>query len=85
MTNKRVLAWVLLAGFVLLIVNVTFIGFYRTPSFIVYLVIAGYYLFAGNKKSNEGKSSEGKSIKGKISEDESIEEKSSEDEKNNMG
>ena len=70
MTNKRVLAWVVLIGFVLLIVNITFIGFYRTPSFIVYLVIAGYYLFAGKKKSSEGKSIEEKGNEEKSNEEE---------------
>jgi len=47
---KRVLAWVLLIGFILFIVNFAFIGLYRTESIVVYLVIIAAFLIANNKK-----------------------------------
>lgn len=49
---KRVMAWVLLIGFVLLIINIVFIGYQRSTSFVVYLVIAACFLFVMNKNKN---------------------------------
>ena len=42
---KRVVAWVLLAGFVLLLVNILFIHFYMIESLTLYAVVALTYWF----------------------------------------
>jgi hypothetical protein len=42
---KRVMAWILLAGFVLLLLNVAVFGIYRELSVSVYLVIMLMYVF----------------------------------------
>ncbi len=48
---RRVLAWILLIGFIALIVNIVFIGYRRTESLTVYLFIAVFFLFTlKNKK-----------------------------------
>lgn len=42
---KRVLVWILLIGFVLLLVNIMIFQFYLIPSIAVYLVIAIWFVF----------------------------------------
>lgn len=49
---KRIIAWLLLLGFVFLILNITFIGFYRELTFLIYLIIVVFFLF--NNKRNRG-------------------------------
>lgn len=46
---KRVLAWVLLAGFVFLLLNIMVFQFYVIPSISLYLIIALGFVFS--KKS----------------------------------
>ncbi len=47
---KRVFAWILLVGFVFLMINILFLGFYRIPSMVIYVFIALVFVFAGKKK-----------------------------------
>lgn len=47
---KRILAWVLLVSFVLLILNILFWNFFLGPSLIVYALIAVTFLFSNRKK-----------------------------------
>jgi len=42
---KRVVAWALLAGFVLLLINILFIHFYMVESLTIYVVVALSYWF----------------------------------------
>lgn len=42
---KRVGAWILLVGFVLLLVNLMVFHFYMVESFAVYLIIAIWFIF----------------------------------------
>jgi len=44
MNLKRIIAWILLVGFVLLLVNILFIGFQLFISGMVYIIIAGIFL-----------------------------------------
>ncbi len=46
---KRILAWVLLGGFVLLLLNVMFIKFYWELSMVIYLIIAFAFLLYNSK------------------------------------
>lgn len=55
---KRVLAWVLLAGFVFLIFNIIIFGFYLKQSVIVYLIIVFVFIFT-NRKPNHSKADYG--------------------------
>ena len=48
--NKRLFAWILLIGFVILVVNIFFIGYQRALFLVIYLIIAVYYLISINKK-----------------------------------
>lgn len=48
--KKRIIAWVLLLGFVLLILNITFFQFQLFFSFLIYVIIAAYFLATLNKK-----------------------------------
>ncbi len=50
MIKNRILAWVLLIGFVFLIINITFIGLYKFQSFLVYITIVVLYMFFGFRK-----------------------------------
>jgi hypothetical protein len=50
---KRILAWISLAGFVLLLLNIMIFHVYIIPSIIVYLIIAVWFLFS--KKPYTGK------------------------------
>ncbi len=47
--KRRILAWVLLAGFLLLLINVMFIKFYWQLSMIVYMIIAFAFLMYNGK------------------------------------
>lgn len=49
---RRVFAWVLLIGFVLLLLNILFIGFYRTLSAFIYIVIALAFIFTSKADRN---------------------------------
>jgi hypothetical protein len=42
--KKRIFAWVLLVGFIALIINIAFFRFYIEFSFAIYFVIIIYYL-----------------------------------------
>ena len=44
--KKRVLAWVLLIGFVLLLLNIVFFHVYQVQSIAVYAVIAIWFVFS---------------------------------------
>lgn len=48
---KRVLAWVLLVGFLLLIVNILTVKFFLGPSVMVYILVVVLFLFT-NKPYN---------------------------------
>lgn len=50
--KKRILAWVLLLGFLLLLVNLAFIGYRRELSLVVYLIILVYFLFNYRKSTH---------------------------------
>lgn len=51
---KRILAWVLLVGFILLLVNIVFIGYQRMLSVFIYVIIAGiYFLTMNSDKKND--------------------------------
>jgi hypothetical protein len=47
--GKRILAWVVLIGFLLLILNIVFIHIEQGKSFIAYAVIIVFYLYVINK------------------------------------
>lgn len=49
---KRIAAWILLADFVLLLLNITVFGIYREISAAIYLVVMIIYIFylIANKK-----------------------------------
>jgi len=51
--KRRIIAWCLLIGFILLLLNITVIGYKRIPSIVVYLIIAFNFLFFMNKKDKE--------------------------------
>ncbi len=50
--GRRVLAWILLAGFLLLILNIIVIGYQRMLSIAVYMVVALSFVFT-NKLRKE--------------------------------
>lgn len=50
MDKRRVFAWVLLVGFVLLLINLIFIHYQWLISLIIYLVVAVYFFLAVNRK-----------------------------------
>lgn len=51
---KRVLAWILLAGFVLLIMNIMVFRFMLEASIMVYVIVAVIFLFTmSNRKHHE--------------------------------
>jgi len=52
---KRVLAWILLAGFVLLLLNIMVFQYLLPQSIVVYLIIAVCFIFA-NKSMPTNKS-----------------------------
>jgi Zn-dependent membrane protease YugP len=47
---RRIAAWLLLAGFVLLIINILVIGYHRMLSAVVYAIIAVTFLFTARKE-----------------------------------
>lgn len=49
---KRVVAWVLLAGFVLLFINIIFIHLYMVQSLTIYAIVALLYWFILRKDFN---------------------------------
>ncbi len=51
--KRRIFAWVLLAGFVLLLLNVMFIKFYWQLSMVIYLIIAFAFLIYNGKATRE--------------------------------
>jgi asparagine N-glycosylation enzyme membrane subunit Stt3 len=52
---KRVVAWFLLAGFVLLLVNIVFIHLYMVQSLTIYAIVALTYWFLLRKDFNSKK------------------------------
>jgi len=48
--KRRIIAWVLLIGFVLLIVNILMFKKYLEVSFMAYIAICAYFMFFMNKK-----------------------------------
>ena len=56
---KRVVAWVLLAGFVLLLINILFIHFYMIESLTLYAVVARTYWFILRRYFNSTESKNG--------------------------
>ncbi len=54
-TLKRVLAWVLLAGFVLLLLNIAIFHVLIMPSVALYLIIAIFFIFAKPRLAREHK------------------------------
>lgn len=51
--KKRIMAWVLLAGFVALILNLLIFQKFLEISLAVYLVIAAYFVLFLNKKKQD--------------------------------
>mgnify|MGYP000894270292 CR=1 FL=1 len=49
--RKRIIAWCLLIGFVLLIVNILILKKFLEVSFIVYMAICAYYLVTMKQKN----------------------------------
>lgn len=59
---KRVLAWVLLAGFVLLLVNIMIFQYLLVQSIVVYALVAIWFIFSNKplpsrKKKNRSENS----------------------------
>ncbi len=52
---KRVLAWILLVGFVLLIVNILTFKFLLGPSVMVYILVVVLFLFTNKPYSSNNK------------------------------
>jgi asparagine N-glycosylation enzyme membrane subunit Stt3 len=52
---KRVVAWFLLAGFVLLLVNIVFVHLYMVQSLTIYAIVALTYWFLLRKDFNSKK------------------------------
>jgi hypothetical protein len=52
--KRRIIAWCLLAGFVLLLANIIFIKFYWQASVYIYLIITLTFLFSGKKYNSSG-------------------------------
>ncbi|NLL05058.1 MAG: hypothetical protein GX270_04560 [Clostridiaceae bacterium] len=48
--KKRIIAWVILIGFVLLILNILIFKKFLEASFIIYIAISAYFLLFMNKK-----------------------------------
>lgn len=49
--NKRILAWIMLAGFVFLIANIIVIHYQTALSALIYIFVVLLYLFGSKKKS----------------------------------
>ncbi|ACL76283.1 hypothetical protein [Ruminiclostridium cellulolyticum] len=52
-TLKRVLAWILLAGFVLLLLNIAIFHVLIVPSVALYLLIAIFFIFSKSRLARE--------------------------------
>jgi TRAP-type uncharacterized transport system fused permease subunit len=52
---KRIIAWVLLLGFILLIVNLTVFRYHTALSALVYMIIVGMFVLTsiGNMNNND--------------------------------
>jgi hypothetical protein len=51
---KKIMAWVLLAGFVLLLLNIMFFKYYLQLSLVVYIIISfGYLLYSSKARLAE--------------------------------
>ncbi|NSW92239.1 MAG: hypothetical protein HPY74_16475 [Firmicutes bacterium] len=48
--KKRIFAWIMLAGFILLLLNIFVIGYQRSISIAVYLIIAFYFIISMNSR-----------------------------------
>lgn len=46
---KRVIAWILIIGFLFIVADVIFIGFHRTLFIAVYAAIIVFYIFTNKK------------------------------------
>ena len=61
---RRVLAWVLLAGFVLLILNIILFQYFLKASILVYLIIAIWFIFTNkplpSRRKKNGATTEAK-------------------------
>ncbi len=51
--RKRILAWIMLVGFVLLIVNMVTVQMFMGPSIMVYAIIVVWFIL-GNKSTPNG-------------------------------
>jgi membrane protein implicated in regulation of membrane protease activity len=56
--KRRIMAWALLAGFVLLLLNVMFIKFYWQLSMILYLIIVFAFLMYNSKATRDREAEE---------------------------
>jgi len=71
---RRIMAWILLAGFVLLLLNIIMFQYYLEVSILVYLIIAIWFIF-----TNKPLPSRKKKKSAKNTTEEAIEELSEED------
>lgn len=55
--GKRILAWVMLVGFVLLIVNMVTVQFLMGPCIMVYVIIVAWFLLNNKKMPGDNKKS----------------------------
>jgi len=51
--NKRIMAWVLLIGFIILLSNLIIFHYFWQQSLIVYIAIAAYFLIFMNRQPNK--------------------------------
>ena len=56
MPIRRLIAWILLAGFVLMLIDIIFIGYRREQVFTLYVVIVAMYFLYNHvyKKTGDG-------------------------------
>jgi len=76
---RRVLAWILLAGFVLLLLNIVFFHVFQMQSVAVYAIIAVWFIFSNkplpsNKIIKTGENGEGTGLENLSETQEDIEE-----------
>jgi hypothetical protein len=48
--KRRIFAWIILAAFLLLVINIIFIGYYRIQSALIYAVVAVSFIFLNKRK-----------------------------------
>lgn len=53
--GKRILAWVMLVGFVLLIVNMLTVQLFMGPSIMVYVIIVVWFILSKKSISKDNK------------------------------